>query len=149
MNTKIKVNGNKNITHDKIKAKLGLTNKKNHSVFYLEGGVFITPTNECDNFPELMSEIEFSCKRQIKNKLLNNDFLTPNFLMNFEICSERMKKNKNSYLSFQYHFKQKEDNKKNIISLKDDYEHFFIDLLNDIKNQLEINNITLSKNRDK
>lgn len=144
---KIKINGDKIITHDKIKAKLGLTDKHNHSVFYLEGGTFITPTIEFNDFNEIMSSIESTCKRSLKNKLLTSDTFSTNFLMNFEVCSDRMKQGKNTYLSFQYHFKQKNNQNTGIITLKKNYEPFFIELLNDIEQQLNDYKIIPSKIR--
>lgn len=148
MSIKFKVNGDKTIKHNKIKAVLGLTNRKDHSTFYLEGGTFITPELENENFEEVMDYIKTSCKKDIKNKLNNISFLDKSFLMNFEVCSDRMKKDKNSYLSFQYHFKQKKGIEKGILNIKEENENFFIELLNDIENYLNSFNINLSKKRN-
>lgn len=147
MNTKIRINGNKNITHEKIKARLGLTDKKNQSVFYLEGGMFLTPKTDAEDFPAIMEDVETTCKRLIKSKLLKNEVLSTDFLMNFEVCSDRMKKDKRTYLSFQYHFKQKNGNNTSIVTLKDKNEGFFTDLLNDIEKELTSWNIDISKKR--
>lgn len=142
---KKRLSSNKNIKHEKIKAKLGLTDRKNHNVFYLEGGVFITPNSEFDDFTQVMDDIRSLCKQSIRRKIFNNNILEPVFLMNFEICSDRMKVNKNSYLSFQYHFKQKNNETKNVLNLKRENEKFFIDILNDIENQIMSYDMTLSK----
>lgn len=142
---KKRLSSNKNIKHERIKAKLGLTDRKNHNVFYLEGGVFITPNSEFDDFTQVMDDIRSLCKQSIRRKIFNNNILEPVFLMNFEICSDRMKVNKNSYLSFQYHFKQKNNETKNVLNLKRENENFFIDILNDIENQIMSYDMTLSK----
>ena len=142
---KKRLSSNKNIKHERIKAKLGLTDRKNHNVFYLEGGVFITPNSEFDNFVQVMDDIRSLCKQSVRKKIFNNDILEPVFLMNFEICSDRMKVNKNSYLSFQYHFKQKNNESKNVLNLKRENEIFFIDILNDIENKIMSYDMTLSK----
>ena len=68
--------------------------------------------------------------------------------MNFDVCSDRMKKDKNSYLSFQYHFKQKKGIEKGILNIKEENENFFFELLNDIENYLNSFNINLSKKRN-
>ena len=147
MNTKIKINGNKTINHNNIKAKLGITDKSNHSVFYMEGGAFITPRIELDNFIDTMEYIEKTCRKQIQTKLRNNSFLDNTFLMNFEICSDRMKKDKNSYLSFQYHFKQKDDNNDSIVTIKKNNEDFFIDLLDELEGILNEFQMNVRKKR--
>lgn len=149
MKTKLRVNGDKSIKHELINAKLGLTDKKNHSVFYMEGGAFITPEVEYQDFSEIMNKIETNCKRIIKNKLFNDEILSPSFLMNFEVCSDRMMKDKNTYLSFQYHFKQKNNENKSILTIKEINENFFINLLNDIENELKNYNIKISKKKKK
>jgi hypothetical protein len=147
MKTKMRTNGDKTIAHANIKAKLGLTDKNNHNVFYLEGGTFIVPDNELEDFNNTMNIIESMCRRSIKNKLFKNDFLDDNFLMNFEICSDRMKQGKSSYLSFQYHFKQKDNANKSIINIKKDNQQFFIELLNDLEHELHKFNITPHKKK--
>jgi hypothetical protein len=143
----LKINGNKTINHGKIKAKLGLTDKKNHNIFYMEGGAFITPNVELYDFVDVMTDVETMCKRSIKKKIFNNNFLEPNFLMNFEVCSDRMKKNKNSYLSFQYHFKQKDGLNLSILDIKKNHEDFFQDLLIDMENEISKYDISISKQR--
>ena len=63
--------------------------------------------------------------------------------MNFEI-SDRMKQGKSSYLSFQYHFKQKNNANKSIINIKKSTV-FYRELLNDLENF--INSITPHKKK--
>lgn len=147
MLSKNKTNGDKKITHNNIKAILGLTDKSNHSVFYLEGGAFITPMVDYDDFNEIIKEIQNFCKYSIKKKLLSNSILSNDFIMNFEVCSDRMKINKPTYLSFQYHFRQKDDII-NILKLKSDYEPFFIDILNIINDKIESYSIKVSKKKN-
>ena len=147
MKLKLRVNGNKNIKHKTIKARLGLTDKNNHSTFYMEGGTFITPIVDYSDFPEIMKHIESECKRELKNVLFNHSTLSPDFLMNFEVCSDRMTKNKKTYLSFQYHFKQKNLANLSVLDIKESNEDFFINLLNNIENNLTSYNIKVSKKR--
>lgn len=148
MDEKLRVNGNKSILHNSIKAKLGITDKKNQKVFYLEGGAFLTPQNDLEDFAATMRDVESVCRRQIKSKLLSNTAITSDFLMNFEVCSDRMKKGKRTYLSFQYHFKQKPNLNISVVTLKNDNEDFFISLLNDIENELNAYDISVSKKRN-
>jgi hypothetical protein len=147
MSVTFRVNGNKNIEHDKIKAKLGYTSKYDHSVFYLEGGVFITPKSEVEDFDDVMQNIQSSCRKIIKSKLLKSKSLDTNFLINFEVCSDRMKKDKSSYLSFQYHFKQKDDNNDSIVTIKKNNEDFFIDLLDELESILNEFQMNVRKKR--
>lgn len=147
MNSKLRINGNKTINHNTIKAKLGITNKKDQRVFFLEGGAFIIPNDDIDDFSEVMNNVENVCRRSIKSKLLAHTAITTDFLMNFEVCADRMKKNKRSYLSFQYHFKQKPNLNVSVLTIKESNEDFFISLLNDIEEELTSYNISVSKTR--
>lgn len=144
---KIKINGNKNIDHSVIKSKLGITDKKNQSVFYFEGSSFITPTQECENFNEIINEVESSCRKSLKKKLLTHPDLSTDFLMNMEVCSDRMKVGKKTYLYFQYHFKQRMNKNESVMTLKSRNIDFFTGLLDDISDSLSAYNITLSKTK--
>jgi hypothetical protein len=58
-----------------------------------------------------------------------------------------MQKDKNSFLSFQYHFKQKGGANKSILDVKTENETFFIGLLNDLTDCLKAYNITASQKK--
>lgn len=146
MLTKIKLNGDKTINHANIKCKLGSANKYDHSVFYIEGSSFLVPGSDLENFNDVMKKVENSCRHTIKRRLIESSVLDTNFLMNFEICSDRMRVGKNSYLSFQYHFKQYAE-PKSLLKIKDDNEDFFIALLNDLEDNLKKFNITMHKSK--
>lgn len=147
MSIDFRVNGDKSILHDKINASLGITDKKIHTVFYMEGSTFITPNVDFDNFNDVMTDIKVSCKNLLKNKLRTSDNIDRNFLMNFEVSSDRMKKDKKTFLSFQYHFKQKNNANKNIFAIKNENYDFFISLLSDVENEIISRNMTINKNK--
>jgi hypothetical protein len=144
---KLKNNGDKTIKHKNITSKLGVTDKNNHNVFYLECSSFITPNENFDDFTDIMSSIKKKCKQNLKENLLNNELLSRDFLINFDICSERMKENKSTYISIQYYFKQKNNLNKSILTIKKQHEDFFISILNKLESELLLNNITMSKKK--
>lgn len=148
MSVEFKINGDKVINHKKIKAKIGFTDKKNHNTFYIEGSGFITPNEDIDDFDEIMGLIKNYCKQSLKKRLLTNKTIDRNFLMNFEVCSDRMKKNKKSFLSFQYHFMQKDRKNRSILDVKKYENDFFIDILNDVENELKKYNIDINKKKN-
>ena len=129
MSTSFRVNGNKKVNHETIKGKVGVTDKHNHNVFYLEGSTFLLPNENIEDFNDALNKVETRCKKMVKELLLNHSALTSDFLMNFEVCSDRMKKGKNTYLSFQYHMKQKGGANKSIINLKEENENLFETIL--------------------
>jgi hypothetical protein len=102
---------------------------------------------EFEDLGEVMRSIESSCKSSLKRKLVQNNIFDTTFLMNFEICSERMKQGKSSYLSFQYHFKQKNNENQSILSIKENNEDFFIGLLNEMEEYLQKHQICLNRKR--
>ena len=144
---KMRINGNKNIAHKDIKARVGLTDRGNHSVFFFEGSSFITPTEDCSDFGEIIADVESSCRKSLKKKLLSHPDLSTDFLMNMEVCSDRMKVGKKTYLYFQYHFKQRFNNNESIISLKERNNTFFTELLDDISNNITNYGIKMSKTK--
>lgn len=146
MVTKLRTNGDKTIEHPTIKAKLGVTNKKNHSTFYFEGSTFVKPHEETD-YEELFEGLKRKCRKSLKDKLLIHPNISQDFLLNMEMCTERMQKDKNTFLSFQYHFKQKAETSKSILDVKNENESFFTELLNVITDYLSENNITTSKKK--
>lgn len=148
MSVEFKINGDKVINHKNIKAKIGFTDKKNHNTFYIEGSGFITPNEDIDDFDEIMGLIKNYCKQSLKKRLLTNKTIDRNFLMNFEVCSDRMKKNKKSFLSFQYHFMQKDRKNRSILDVKKYENDFFIDILNDVENELKKYNIDINKKKN-
>lgn len=148
MSNEFRINGDKEIKHEKIKAKLGFTDKNNHNTFYIEGSGFITPNEDIYDFDEIMTNIKNSCKQSLKKKLLTNSTIDRNFLMNFEVCSDRMKKNKKTFLSFQYHFIQKDRKNRSVLDIKKCENIFFIEILNDIENELKKYNIIIDKKKN-
>jgi hypothetical protein len=146
---KNKTNGDKTITHNKINGKLGLINKDNHNIFYLECGAFIIPTKDCVDFNNTMKQIQNNCKRFLKMQLKDNQLIDENFIMNFEICSDRMMVNKQTYFSCQYHFKQKYGQNLGILNIKNDFEPFFQSILDNIEHELSQVNISINKKKNK
>ena len=67
--------------------------------------------------------------------------------MNMEVCSDRMRVGKKTYLYFQYHFKQKYNNNESLISLKARNIDFFTGLLDDITENITSYGITMSKTK--
>lgn len=146
MQTTLRINGNKKIAHNNIRAKVGITDKKNQSVFYLEGCSFIMPTEDIDDFNETIQEVEKTCRKSLKKRLINHPDLNPEFLLNFEVCSDRMKIGKKSFLNFQCHFKQY--NNESLVFLKERNEDFFVNILDDVNNCLNSYGIVLSKKKN-
>jgi hypothetical protein len=146
MTSKLRTNGDKTIPHNEIKAKVGITDKKNHTAFYLEGCTFIKPLEEQD-YEEVYETLKKECRRHLKAKLTDHATISHDFIMNIELCVDRMQKDKNSFLSFQYHFKQKGGANKSILDVKTENETFFIGLLNDLTDCLKAYNITASQKK--
>ena len=102
-----KITTEKKIDNDWFKLKIGTMDKKEPSVVYLEGGIFIKPNKKKDDYRPSIKNINTCFHDEVKNIYSKtNNIFSQNYISNFEIADERMKYNKSTYLSFQFFLRQ-------------------------------------------
>lgn len=110
-----KINSEIVIKNDVFKLAIGTTDKKNPSVIYVEGGMFIEPNLDIDPKENLLI-VEKRYKTAVdkfRDILMSektgehvfDNTATP--IKIFEIAEDRLSPGKKSYLSFQFFLKQK------------------------------------------
>lgn len=109
---KKRINSEKNIEDSNFKLKIGTTNKKSPKTVYIEGGCFIMPNEDKENYTEELEEIKIRfnelAKKVAKNAMCNEGkIFDGKTITSFEIAEDRVMPKKKSYMSFQVHFKQK------------------------------------------
>ena len=94
-----------------FKLKIGTIDKKRPTTFYVEGGTFITPVEEEDDFltyKEKMAVVYKAMARGIEEMRLTGKKknLERSFIANIDVADERMKVGKKTYFTFQYYLHQ-------------------------------------------
>lgn len=127
-----KINSQVNFSYDQLKCAIGTVDKKNPSTFYLELLLNIMPEEKKDSYENDV----FMVKKELYNNIDtminkinnsgNNVSLDKNYILNFEIATDRIMPKKRSYLTCQIYLKQRNNNSFNSII---DFSKEFIPIL--------------------
>lgn len=143
----IRLNREKKIENDLLKVKIGTTNKENPRIVYVDGRVFISPTVEMKDYTDEIEDIRKRFKKNIGKHLKYSNLFDNRFILNFDISSSRMIKDKRSFLSFQFYLKQKETTPLPINVIKSKGEGFINSLISSLVEDVEEHNFTMYKTR--
>ena len=143
----IRLNRERKIDNDIFKVKIGTTNKENPQVIYVDGRVFLSPSEVMDNYSDEIEDIRKNFKRTIGERLRTNEIFADRFILNFDISSSRMIKDKRSFLSFQFFLKQKNTAPLKLGTVKEKSEIFINSLLSNLEGDIQSHCFTLHKTR--
>ena len=143
----IRLNRERKIDNDIFKVKIGTTNKENPQVIYVDGRVFLSPSEVMDNYSDEIEDIRKNFKRTIGERLRTNEIFEDRFILNFDISSSRMIKDKRSFLSFQFFLKQKNTAPLKLGAVKEKSEIFINSLLSNLEGDIQSHCFTLHKTR--
>lgn len=141
INSEIKFNDNN------FKVKIGTTDKKAPSTFYLELGTYITPTENKTSYAEDMISFEKDIKTHIKDKLSASD-ISKDFIMVVDVADERISVNKKSYMEIQLFIRS--GNTHNLVfkELSNNFhKDYVVDLIEHVKNDLNELGYSYSKSK--
>ena len=132
-----------------FKLKIGTIDKKRPTTFYVEGGTFITPVEECDEEVSYGERIKLVYKDMAKGiqRIVSENKLKHDFIANIDVADERMRVGKKSYFTFQYYLKQNGEpiSFNDIAAGGDEYTKTVLDLL---EYSLKENGFALSKTKN-
>ena len=138
------------IENPRFKLKIGTTNKKNPKTFYVEGGIFVTPTvgdSKEMTYQDKIDNVHMEMMRGIQEMIQSsNRPMGKNFIAFMDVADERMKVGKKTYLTFQYYIQQNGD----ILPFPDIIENsanYTEHVLDKIVYALEQNNFEMSKSK--
>lgn len=143
----IRLNREKKIDNGTFKVKIGTTNKENPQVIYVDGRVFLSPLEVMDNYTDEIEDIRKNFKRTIGERLRTNSIFDNRFILNFDISSSRMIKDKRSFLTFQFFLRQKNTTPMKLSAVKEKSEVFINGLLSSLEGDIESHCFTLHKTR--
>lgn len=147
MGNSLRLNREKKIDNDIFKIKIGTTNKENPRIVYVDGRVFISPTEEMKNYGDEIEDIRKNFKKNIGERLKSSQLFDNRFILNFDISSSRMIKDKRSFLSFQFYLKQKSENPLKMNTLKTKSEVFINNLISSLREDVEEHKFAVYKTR--
>lgn len=125
----------------KFKTKYGSTNHKKPEVIYIVGNTYISPSFDSNDYVSDINDLK-NTYNNIINKLIkkyNTDF-HKECICGIDICDNRIKKGKKTFLTFELYLKQK--NCKQLNEINDIIKNISEKLVLDFKNNLELKKFT-------
>ena len=130
-----------------FKLKIGTINKKKPTTFYVEGGTFITPTENETSIKDRIDDVYRAMSQGIMRITCETNNLEKNFIANIDVADERMKVGKKTYFSFQYYLRQNK-NDLSFSEITDNWDKYTKTVLDKIEYSLKENGFALSKTKN-
>ena len=130
-----------------FKLKIGTINKKKPTTFYVEGGTFITPTEDETSIKDRIDDVYHAMSQGIIRITCETNNLEKNFIANIDVADERMKVGKKTYFSFQYYLRQNK-NDLSFSEITDNWDKYTKTVLDKIEYSLKENGFALSKTKN-
>ena len=130
-----------------FKLKIGTINKKKPTTFYVEGGTFITPTEDETSIKDRIDDVYRAMSQGIIRITCETNNLEKNFIANIDVADERMKVGKKTYFSFQYYLRQNK-NDLSFSEITDSWDKYTKTVLDKIEYSLKENGFALSKTKN-
>lgn len=130
-----------------FKLKIGTINKKKPTTFYVEGGTFITPTEDETSIKDRIDDVYRAMSQGIMRITCEINNLEKNFIANIDVADERMKVGKKTYFSFQYYLRQNK-NDLSFSEITDNWDKYTKTVLDKIEYSLKENGFALSKTKN-
>lgn len=93
---------------DKIRAKIGTTNRNEPKVVYIHGRAWVTPIQE-DDYGKIIDSISKSFKHDVKKMIVEDYLFNTKYILDFNLSTTAMGVGKKSFLSFDLFLKQERD----------------------------------------
>lgn len=129
------------LNDDDMKLKIGTIDKKYPDVIYLEGGFYIKPKKEKENYKNDIKKIKDTFDDLIKTTVNEDENFKKEYMLFVDVADEWIKVNKKSFLSFQMFLKpsvkvlNKEGNFTNVVNYLKQHTTYDTKLIKDLFNQ--------------
>lgn len=126
--------------------KYGSTNKDNPEIVYVLGKAWVSP-NFNGEYESILNSIQLDFRKKIKNIVTESNIFENKFVLDFDLNSINMKKDKKKFLSFDLFLKQ---NKSNVMKLKElntILSNNIGNLANDLVYDFSINDFDVTKKK--
>lgn len=129
-----------------FKTKYGSTNHKKPEVIYIVGNTYISPSFDSNDYVNDINDLK-NTYNNIINKLIkkyNSDF-HKECICGIDVCDNRIKKGKKTFLTFELYLKQK--NCKQLTEINDTIKNISENLVCDFKSNLNMKNFICYKQK--
>lgn len=141
LNKEVKLNSCKNIS-----LKYGSVNKNDPQVIYVSGKMWICPTYDGD-FNEPINLVYSKFKKELSRILRNSTVFESRHILDFDLNSENLVRDKKKFFSITFFIKQKSENLINLNNIKNIVSSDFSYLFNELENDLIENEFEVSKTK--
>ena len=93
---------------EKIRVKIGTTNRNEPKVIYIHGRSWVSPKYE-DNYAKIVDEISKSFKHRLRTMIMEDYLFDKKHILDFNLSTATMAVGKKSFLSFDIFLKQNEE----------------------------------------
>lgn len=93
---------------DKIRTKIGTTNRNEPKVVYVHGRAWVTPMQE-DDYEKVIDRISKKFKYGVKKMIVEDYLFSTKYILDFNLSTTAMGVGKKSFLSFDLFLKQERD----------------------------------------
>lgn len=92
-----------------FKTKYGSTNHKKPEVIYIVGNTYISPSFESNDYVSEVNELKTSYNKLVSELISEySSIFDKNFIFDINLCDNRIKKAKKTFLTFELYLKQKD-----------------------------------------
>jgi len=92
-----------------FKTKYGSTNHKKPEVIYIVGNTYISPSFESNDYVSEVNELKTSYNKLVSELISEySSIFDKNFIFDIDLCDNRIKKAKKTFLTFELYLKQKD-----------------------------------------
>ena len=129
-----------------ISLKYGTVNKRNPQVVYVSGKCWITPLKEM-NYALAINEAQENMRKNIKAFLIDGVNFDNRYILDFDISVDKLALNEKKFLSFDFYLRQNEENKKELLQLKEMLSKKVSTIANNLVYTLKENDFSVNKTK--
>ena len=129
-----------------FKTKYGSTNHKKPEVIYIVGNTYISPSFDSSDYVSEVDELKSSYNKLV-NELISeySSIFDKNCIFDIDVCDNRIKKGKKTFLTFELYLKQKDC--KQLSEIESIIKNISTNLTHNFKEKLNTKNFLCFKNK--
>lgn len=129
-----------------FKTKYGSTNHKKPEVIYIVGNTYISPSFESNDYVSEVNELKTSYNKLVSELISEySSIFDKNCIFNIDVCDNRIKKGKKTFLTFGLYLKQKDC--KQLPEIESIIKNISINLTYNFKEKLYTKNFLCFRNK--